>query len=581
MANSGIFNLNAGSIYYTANSNKSVGDPSDQYTSIRPLWDRARAVIQGQRFSKAFDTYIDNANFNNLLLPFSPSMTQHQYDFYRAEAELPGLTSQYANVLVGSMLRKGVSLELPSDVPEGAKDWILHKFTSDEKSIHSFLDEAMHEEIQTSRAWVVVDYPTVNRELTLEEAESLKPYPKLLRAEAVINWREGIHPVKGNTCLTQVIVRYYDTKFEENDFHPTYIDKVVVYDIPDGFLRVRTYERTKEDENVPIINGEIQQYYNVEGGGYNSSNSENQWKLISTNANILKNGERLDFIPLWPLNGQCQPQEPMLQPLIDREIGLYNKVSRRNHLLYGAASYTPVVASDMSDEEFEDIVSSGLGSWLRVRDGESISALETPTNALKDMEQAINNTVDEMSKMGTRLLSPEGNSSGVALEIRNAAQTGLLGNLNARISITMAEIIAFMLNWKYDTNYVPSDIKFMLSGDFNPAPLGADWMRLITEWYQAGLIPRSTFLEIAKQNDIIPNDYDDQEATSMIEEDELIVPVREQFNVKLEMEQAKATGTNGDMGYDGVNGRAQGGSTIRPLRERTKPVDNGEISPER
>ena len=581
MANSGIFNLNAGSIYYTANSNKSVGDPSDQYTSIRPLWDRARAVIQGQRFSKAFDTYIDNANFNNLLLPFSPSMTQHQYDFYRAEAELPGLTSQYANVLVGSMLRKGVSLELPSDVPEGAKDWILHKFTSDEKSIHSFLDEAMHEEIQTSRAWVVVDYPTVNRELTLEEAESLKPYPKLLRAEAVINWREGIHPVKGNTCLTQVIVRYYDTKFEENDFHPTYIDKVVVYDIPDGFLRVRTYERTKEDENVPIINGEIQQYYNVEGGGYNSSNSENQWKLISTNANILKNGERLDFIPLWPLNGQCQPQEPMLQPLIDREIGLYNKVSRRNHLLYGAATYTPVVASDMSDEEFEDIVSSGLGSWLRVRDGESISALETPTNALKDMEQAINNTVDEMSKMGTRLLSPEGNSSGVALEIRNAAQTGLLGNLNARISITMAEIIAFMLNWKYDTNYVPSDIKFMLSGDFNPAPLGADWMRLITEWYQAGLIPRSTFLEIAKQNDIIPNDYDDQEATSMIEEDELIVPVREQFNVKLEMEQAKATGTNGDMGYDGVNGRAQGGSTIRPLRERTKPVDNGEISPER
>jgi len=581
MANSGIFNLNAGSIYYTANSNKSVGDPSDQYTSIRPLWDRARAVIQGQRFSKAFDTYIDNANFNNLLLPFSPSMTQHQYDFYRAEAELPGLTSQYANVLVGSMLRKGVSLELPSDVPEGAKDWILHKFTSDEKSIHAFLDEAMHEEIQTSRAWVVVDYPTVNRELTLEEAESLKPYPKLLRAEAVINWREGIHPVKGNTCLTQVIVRYYDTKFEENDFHPTYIDKVVVYDIPDGFLRVRTYERTKEDENVPIINGEIQQYYNVEGGGYNTSNSENQWKLISTNANILKNGERLDFIPLWPLNGQCQPQEPMLQPLIDREIGLYNKVSRRNHLLYGAATYTPVVASDMSDEEFEDIVSSGLGSWLRVRDGESISALETPTNALKDMEQAINNTVDEMSKMGIRLLSPEGNSSGVALEIRNAAQTGLLGNLNARISITMTEIIAFMLNWKYDTNYVPSDIKFMLSGDFNPAPLGADWMRLITEWYQAGLIPRSTFLEIAKQNDIIPNDYDDATATSMIEEDELIVPVREQFNVKLEMEQAKATGTNGDMGYDGVNGKAQGGSTVRPLRERTKPVDDGSISPER
>jgi hypothetical protein len=354
-----------------------------------------------------------------------------------------------------------------------------------------------------------------------------------------------------------------------------------VYDLPDGYLRVRIYERKKDDENVPIINGEVQQYYNVEGGGFKGSGKSNQWELKSTNINVLKNGERLDFIPLWPLNGQCQPSEPMLQPLIDREIGLYNKVSRRNHLLYGAATYTPVVASDMSDEEFEELVSAGLGSWLRVREGEKITALETPTNVLKDMEQAINNTIDEMSKMGIRLLSPEGNSSGVALEIRNAAQTGLLGNLNTRVSITMAEIIAFMLNWKYGTNYTTSDIKFMLSGDFNPAPLGSDWMRLVTEWYQAGLIPRATFLDIAKQNDIIPNDYDDKEAISEIEEDDLIVPVREQFDVNVELRQAKATGTYSETGYADSNSKAQGGATIRPLRERTKPVNDGSISPER
>jgi len=581
MSNSGTFNLNAGGIFYTANSNKSVGDPSDQYTSIRPLWDRARAVVQGQRFSKAFDTYVDTMNFNNLLLPFSPSMTQNQYDFYRAEAELPGLTSQYARVLVGSMLRKGVNLELPDNAPEGAKEWLLHKFTADNKSIHSFLDEAMWEEIQTSRAWVLVDYPQVMSELSQDESEEIYPYPRLLRAESVINWKEGTHPIKGTPALTQVICRYYTQNYEENEFHPTYTDTVVVYDLPDGYLRVRIYERKKDDENVPIINGEVQQYYNVEGGGFKGSGKSNQWELKSTNINVLKNGERLDFIPLWPLNGQCQPSEPMLQPLIDREIGLYNKVSRRNHLLYGAATYTPVVASDMSDEEFEELVSAGLGSWLRVREGEKITALETPTNALKDMEQAINNTIDEMSKMGIRLLSPEGNSSGVALEIRNAAQTGLLGNLNTRVSITMAEIIAFMLNWKYGTDYTTSDIKFMLSGDFNPAPLGSDWMRLVTEWYQAGLIPRATFLDIAKQNDIIPNDYDDKEAISEIEEDDLIVPVREQFDVNVELRQAKATGTYSETGYADSNNKAQGGATIRPLRERTKPVNDGSISPER
>ena len=134
----------------------------------------------------------------------------------------------------------------------------------------------------------------------------------------------------------------------------------------------------------------------------------------------MMNGERMTTIPAFPLNGSVEAIEPMLQPLIDREVGLYNKVSRRNHLLYGAATYTPVVASDMTDEAFETLVSSGLGSWLRVGEGESITALETPTGALNDMETAIMNTISEMARMGIRLLDPEGNNntSGVALEIR-------------------------------------------------------------------------------------------------------------------------------------------------------------------
>ena len=42
--------LNQGyGLYYTANSNKNVADPLDKYQSIRPLWDRSRAVIGGQR----------------------------------------------------------------------------------------------------------------------------------------------------------------------------------------------------------------------------------------------------------------------------------------------------------------------------------------------------------------------------------------------------------------------------------------------------------------------------------------------------------------------------------------------------
>jgi hypothetical protein len=188
----------------------------------------------------------------------------------------------------------------------------------------------------------------------------------------------------------------------------------------------------------------------------------------------------------------------------------------------GAATYTPVVQSDMTDEEFEELVGAGLGTWLRVRKDETITVLETPTGALADMDRAIEATVQEMAKMGIRMLSPEQAASGVALEIRNASQTAQLGTLNAKISGTMQEIIAFMINWKYDGEFTGNDIEFTLSSDFAATVGGEGSMRLVAEWYQSGIISRETFVTIAKFNDFLPADYDDEVAIEAIQTDPLV-----------------------------------------------------------
>jgi hypothetical protein len=67
-----------------------------------------------------------------------------------------------------------------------------------------------------------------------------------------------------------------------------------------------------------------------------------------------------------------------------------------------------------------------------------------------------------------------------------------------------------------------SDITFNLSNDFSPTPLGADWLRLATEWYQGGLIPRGVWLSILKQNDLLEPDYDDIKGQEEINGDNLI-----------------------------------------------------------
>ena len=238
---------------------------------------------------------------------------------------------------------------------------------------------------------------------------------------------------------------------------------------------------------------------------------------------LIINGTPLQTIPVFPLTGTWRtPITPsIVQPLIDREIGLYNKLSRRNHLLYGAATYTPVVSSDMSEQEFGNIVKRGIGSWIKVAKGETVTVMSAPTEALAGMERAIESTVNDMARMGIRILAPDGGgSSGVALEIRNSSQTAQLGLLNERVSATLGRVCRLMLMWQGVAENVDVDVQ--LSADFNPTPMGADWMRLITEWYTGGQIPRSLWLDIGRTNDVIPADYDDDLGKAEIAADPLV-----------------------------------------------------------
>jgi hypothetical protein len=497
---------------------KSVADPSDSYLAIKPLWARSRAVLQGQTTAKIHDESVLDFS-ENLLVPFSTSMSQSQYDFFKAEAELPGLTAQYSKVLISALLRKKSVLDLPDGVPEGTAEWIENNFTLEGSSLFNFLDTALWEELQTSRGWVYVDYPEFSDDdwqaMDQEQRDSTSPYPVLINAENVINVKTGMHPVTKTKTITRFVTRYLVEKFtEDNPWHADLIDTVSDHYLDKvGNFVIDIWEAVGNADIVKVTNGEVAQEYN--------DSVSKSFKKVST-VYPKSWGEPIKEIPAWPLNGQIEPIEPILMPLIDREIALYNKVSRRNHLLMGAATYTPIVKSDMGDDEFDALVGAGLGSWLRVGKDEEITVLATPTDALADMDRAIEATVEEMAKMGIRMLSPEQASSGVALEIRNASQTAQLGALNSKVSGTMKEVIVFMINWKYNLDINSNDVTFQMSSDFSPMVGGEAAMRLVSEWYQAGIIPRSVFVNIAKYNDFLPADYDDDEATTEIQTDPLV-----------------------------------------------------------
>jgi len=515
---------------------KGPSEPNALYESMKLLWCRSRAVCSGERFVKAYDTIIDNVRFTNMLLPFSTSMDQKQYDFYRAEAELPGIVAQYARIIVGGLLRKRPVLELPAAFAPDVKDWILNEFGQDESPLVSFLDSALWEELQTSRVWIYVDYPKIStpESMTREDYQKVKPYPVIWKAENVINWRYSETP-KGKRQLVLVVCRTYEEEIGGDPFHPALVETIVAHQLVNGYYQITIWQRDTAATSVPVVNAKIQTDFSggQTQGGLNAVGMHG-FKEISVNTNIMMNGARLEMIPAWPLNGSQEPPEPALTQLVDREISLYNKISRRNHLLYGAATYTPVIASNMIDSDFEEIVNGGLGSWIKINQGDTATCLATPTEALADMDRAIVAVIEEMAKLGVRMLSPETAQSGVALDIRNASQTAQLGSMNQRISHTLRQVICFMINWRYNVEISPKDINFLMSADFNATPLGNDWVRLATEWYQAGLIPRSVWLTLLKQNDLVDSDYDDKAGQAEIAADPLVMslPAEQQLQAE-------------------------------------------------
>ena len=498
---------------------QSPGATNAQYESFLPLWKRARAVMNGEHAVKQSDRRIDRANFSNLLIPFSPFMSDQQYAFYKAEAELPGLVSQYGKVLSGGLLRRRPVLELPDEVPEEAMQWLTDDFTVNGQSIISFLDEALWEEIVSSRAWVFVDYPSVPNaeDLSSEERAKIRPYPVLWRAEDVINWQTKLSPTTGQEILSRVVIRYFEEEYEDADaFSPELVEYAIDHSLDENnSYRVRYFKR-KDDQTVEVAGSDIRRSYNFSGEDMPAS-----WVLTRTVYPQI-HGEPLRKIPAFPLNGSIRPREPVLMPLIDREVSLYNKMAHRNHLLYTASTFTPVFMTSISDESFGAIVEQGLGTYIRLNPEDSVDSLKAPTEALDGLELSIGSSVGEMARMGIRLLAPDGagtSDSGIALEIRNSAQTSQLSTLNIKISQTMRDIICLMLEWKYELDLDPSEIGFTLSADFNPAPMGEAWMRMISDWYDSGKIPRSLWLEMAKQNDVIPIDYDDDEGVAEIASD--------------------------------------------------------------
>ncbi|AEI71210.1 hypothetical protein [EBPR siphovirus 1] len=495
-------------------ANKTIGTPRPEWVSMEDQWARSRAILGGLETALDYDSTVRRRG-RNLLVPFSYSMSEAQYAFLKLEAELPCVTASFAKILVESLLRKRPTLELSDSEHQ---NWILDEFGQDGLPIEATLSDVLQEELATGRAWVFVEHPAVDAAqldaLSEEERRAIRPYPVIRQAEEVINWNYT-SDARGRRQLTFVLIRSWESTYAIGNVHPT-VRQVLWHHYlnAEGNYAVGRWVGAAMD-TLPTSAGRVEPA------------SETSGFEFAGEVPVLVKGEPLRYIPAWPLSGKTELSLPPLMPLIQKEIGLYNKMTRRNHLLYNASTFTPVIISDLSDTEFDKVVGGGLGTWIKLPSDSKIDSLKTPTEALRDYETAISNGLLEMARLGVRMLSPETAQSGVALEIRNASQTAQLGALNGSVSSTWRQVIRCMVHWYTGKEPALEDVKFSLSADYLSSDRDANALRLVTEWYENGHIPRDVWVTMLRENNFLPDGYDDAEGLSRIRVKTAIPPLDE------------------------------------------------------
>ena len=513
-----------------------------RYDELLPIWDKMDAVLSGEAAAKDYDKRLRRDN-SNLLVPFAVSMEDDQWKLYLHEAELPGIAEQFARTVRGGMLRKPVVIEPPDDAPGTLESWLRTRPGAGGEDLLAFLTAALWEELKTSRAWIRVNHPGMSG---TEEPDGgpPAPYMELVKAREVIDWHTGMHPTTGQNALLSATVAKVVRLANDKDGNPQHVERVWVHDLDDeGYYRVRIYEKRRSrtiDAMDPNRNRRNSFVYQIlDFGSFNQ---------VDEQTNITDaDGARLREIPLFPLNGLYDPLQPVFETFCNREIHLYNKQSRKNHLLYGTATHTLVVRTNDKDVAAE-LANLALGAYIRVDEEGAVDWLQLDPTALDAWDAEIQSVIGQLAKMGVRMLAKEMDESGVAIELRNAGQTSQLAALSRAISQMLQRIFTFMAAWRYGSEVGP--VKASLSPDLTSSGLGADEMRLVTEWYMGAAVKRETWISMAKANDFLPADYDDSDAAEKIRGDTVLQDILDR-----EKEMKMSSGTGGVPG----RGEEQGG----------------------
>lgn len=379
-----------------------------QYELYAPVWTKTRDAVKGAVCVK---------DKKHIYLPVPDPQSNDdrigsetlRYRQYIKRAVFANFTGRTKNALVGAAFRKEMKYELPT-----ALEYLIKDATGDGLGLEQLAKDELANILETGRSFLLVDYPQVSGELSLEDINKLDLRASIIpyTAEQVVNWKT--EAVGGRKLLTLVVLaetyNYDDDEFgHESD------------------TQYRVLRLSNE--------GYSQQLYR-DGQPY----SEESFPTKS-------DGSRWDIIPaifVGSKNNDSTVDDAPLADIADVNIAHYRNSADYEESCFITGQPTLFITHSLNEEQWFDYNPQGikLGSRSGHVLGESGSATLLQANPNNLVLEAMKAKEAQMVAIGARIVTDRGgNETAEGARIRFASENSVLGDIVGNLSAGLRQCI--------------------------------------------------------------------------------------------------------------------------------------------
>lgn len=462
----------------------SVDTKNPEYQTYVHEWEAVQDCCDGQRAVKS-------KNVRYLKPMEGVSSRDNRYLNYLNRAVFVNFTGKTREGLTGAIFRNKPDFLLPSEL-----QYLESNADGAGESLVSLAKDVTGEVIAKGRHALLVDYPQIEENLSLEEFNLIQPKATINRynCEDFINWRVDV--VNGNKLLTlAVLCEAYDS--DEDEF---------------------TYEESKQYRVLRLRDG-----------AYTQQLYRDDEAITPEYMPKKSDGSPFEFIPLFIIgseNNDTTVDVPPLGDIAAINIAHYRNSADLEENCFVHGQLTLGVSSSMSLAQFQEANPEGImvGSMAGHFLGESggFSFVQASENQLAD--RLMERKEDQMRKLGARMIALTSTKTATQTLIEAAGETSIMTTISKNVS----EGIAKCLEWCGMFMGSNQETRFALSTKFFDEVADPQMLMAAMQLNEAGILAKSDMQNLARSQGVVAelrsNDDIDADLDEQNQQTEQIIP---------------------------------------------------------